>query len=67
MLDSEFVLRLRNLINSHCIENMSDTPDFILANYLKNCLENFAEAVNARETWYGREPEIIEQVPEQPE
>jgi len=58
---------LRNLINSHRIENMSDTPDFILANYLKNCLENFAEAVNARETWYGREPEIIEQAPERPE
>ncbi len=43
------------LINKHSMENGSDTPDFILANYLQNCLIAFDKAVKSRETWYGRD------------
>lgn len=35
-------------------ENGSDTPDFILATYLINCIGAFNKAVNDRERWYGR-------------
>ena len=41
-------------INKHSAENGSNTPDFILANYLVGCLEQFDVAVQAREQWYNR-------------
>lgn len=46
---------LEDLINRHSQENGCNTPDFILADYLSNCLLAFDTAVNARERWYGRE------------
>jgi len=51
---TNFLSELEGLINKYSKENDSDTPDFILAKYLENCLNNFSEAVNAREKWYGR-------------
>lgn len=41
-------------INKHSIENGSDTPDFILAEYLTDCLRAFDKATIRREEWYGR-------------
>ena len=41
-------------INRHSRENASDTPDFILAEYLVACLDAFDQAVRQREKWYGR-------------
>jgi hypothetical protein len=52
---SEFRKELENLINCHSLENGSDTPDWILADYLTGCLENFDKTIQAREKWYGRE------------
>lgn len=52
---SEFEKELEILINKHSKENESDTPDFILAKYLKVCLDNFNIAIKEREKWYGRE------------
>jgi hypothetical protein len=54
MANSEFRKELQNLINNYCRENGSDTPDFILATYLDNALQNFDTAVRAREKWHGR-------------
>ena len=51
----EFEKELEMLINKHSKENESDTPDFILAQYLKGCLANYAETVKARDKWYGSE------------
>lgn len=48
-----FVEDLARLINKHSLENMSDTPDFILAAYLQNCLVDYAHSVKARDRWYG--------------
>ena len=45
---------LVGLLNKHSAENGSDTPDFMLADYLMNCLDAFDKAVTAREKWYGR-------------
>lgn len=51
----EFTKELTSLINRYSIENGSNTPDFILAKYLVNCLTVFEMRVNEREKWYGRE------------
>lgn len=54
MIESEFIDKLSGLLNSVSAENGSDTPDFILAEYLTNCLKSFDLAVKRREYWYGR-------------
>lgn len=50
-----FVEDLTALLNHHSRENASNTPDYILAQYLEACLATFATAVQQRETWYGRD------------
>lgn len=51
-----FRAELERLINRHGMENGSDTPDFILADFLAGCLHQFDRTVRWREQWYGREP-----------
>lgn len=53
---SEFEEELKQLINKYCMENTSNTPDFILAQYLTDSLAAFNAAVQKRERWYGRDP-----------
>lgn len=55
----DFRTELEKLINIHCKENGSDTPDFILAQYLVGCLNNFDKTVQRREEWYGRSKPIV--------
>jgi len=55
-----FVKELEELINRHSMENGSNTPDFILASYLRNCLENFNLCVNSRERWYDKNGKVFE-------
>lgn len=50
----DFRRALTALINSYSKENGSDTPDFILAEYLIGCL--FDEATRMREDWYQNDP-----------
>ena len=45
---------LTALLNSHCLENGSNTPDYILADYLLACLTAFDRTVRDRADWYGR-------------
>lgn len=52
-MEDAFTAELKSLLNKHCIENGSNTPDFILAGYMKACLEAFTEASKSREQWYG--------------
>ena len=56
---SEFAKELEQLINRHSLENVSDTPDFILAEYMRMSLAAFNTAVQRRESWYGRDPRPI--------
>ena len=51
---TKFEQELRKLINSQSMENASNTPDLILAEYLSSCLNAFNLAVAQREKWYGR-------------
>ena len=50
----KFETELKELINRHSEENRSDTPDFILAWYMRACLDAFNRSVREREAWYGR-------------
>ncbi len=45
----------RASINRLSREEDSNTPDFILAEYLINCLDAFEMASNCREVWYSVE------------
>lgn len=49
---ADFVIELEHLINRHSIENDSNTPDFILAMYIQNCLDAFAVATRQRDDWH---------------
>ena len=49
-----FEYELAELLNRHSRENDSDTPSFILAIYLKNCLSAWNDAIAEREHWHGR-------------
>lgn len=51
--DLEFEKELESLLNRYSKENGSDTPDFILAEYLTGCLENFNNTVGKRTNWYN--------------
>jgi hypothetical protein len=52
--DNQLRQKLESLLNEHSRENVSDTPDFVLAEYLTDCLAAFDKAVRERERWYGR-------------
>lgn len=45
--------KLEHLINCHSKENGSNTPDFILAEYLDDSLAAFDKAVKRRSDWYA--------------
>jgi hypothetical protein len=50
-----FRAELTALINRNSLENGSNTPDYILAEYLMRCLDAFDGATKARCNWYGHE------------
>lgn len=52
MTEPTFIQELTRVLNGH--ENDSNTPDFILAEFLTKCLDAWNEAVDKRAKWYGR-------------
>lgn len=48
---------ITTLINRHNREQDFNTPDFMLAEYIMNCLDAFELASNKREVWYDVELE----------
>jgi len=55
-MSTSFRVELESLINKHSMENNSNTPDFVLAEYLADCLVAFDKATNTRSKWYGQDP-----------
>lgn len=45
---------LAAILNRCSRENASNTPDFILAEYMLSCLTAFEKASVRREAWYGK-------------
>jgi hypothetical protein len=56
---SNFQHELEELINRYSQENISNTPDFILAEYLKNTLTAFNLATQQRTAWYKPRPKKL--------
>jgi hypothetical protein len=50
---NEFEKELSELINRYSKENDSNTPDFLLAEYLTECLNTFSVIMKKRDKWYG--------------
>lgn len=50
--ETEFIKELTSLINRYNRESISNTPDFILAEYLMACLDNFDVITNIRTVWF---------------
>lgn len=48
-----FTQELEQLLNTFSIENKSNTPDFMLAEYMVHCLAAFEATSLRRETWFG--------------
>lgn len=48
-----FKQELVELINRHSVENDSDTPDFVLAEYVAHCLDAFSLVTRQRDKFHG--------------
>lgn len=57
-----FEAELASLINKYNMENGSNTPDFIIANYLVECLKTFNQAAVWRERWYSVKLEPCQEI-----
>ena len=42
---------LRDLLNRHSVEGESNTPDFILADYMLGCLQIYENTLRRRTAW----------------
>lgn len=54
--ESQFRDDLRAVLNRYSRENGSNTPDFILADYLAGCLASYDAALTARDKWFDFNP-----------
>lgn len=50
---SDLERELQSLLNRHCAENGSNTPDFLLAEFLLGCLIAYNTTTKARDKWYN--------------
>ena len=55
----EFKKDLSCLLNTHSVENNSNTPDFLLSDFMVSCLHAFEEASLCREGWFGVHLDIL--------
>ncbi len=58
MKKTELEQKLTALLNTESREQDSNTPDYILAEYMMACLDAFELASNKREAWYGVENKL---------
>ena len=48
-----FEQELTQLLNKYSKENDSNTPDFILSEYLQGCLNTYNKTLKARDKWFN--------------
>lgn len=56
---SKLEKKLQGIINEECRENDSNTPDFLLAEFMMKCLDAFELTSNKREVWFGVHLDIL--------
>lgn len=61
-----FVEALDKLINKWSVENLNNTPDFIVAQYMLDALNIFTNAITSRDRWYNFHPWKTVELPEPP-
>ncbi len=54
--EKDFRVELQTLVNKYSVEVGSDTPDFLLAEYIVQQLNTWDQYVTRREMWWGRVP-----------
>lgn len=54
--ENQFETELRQLLNRHSKENGSNTPDYLLAGYLIDCLAAYDRVLTARDKWFDFKP-----------
>ena len=59
----DFECHLAVLINRLSLEGDSGTPDFVIAQYLRRCLESYNAAMRARNSWYSAFADQMNQGP----
>ena len=59
MKKADLEKKLADIINIACRENDSNTPDFLLAEFMMNCLGAFELTSNKREVWFGVHLDIL--------
>jgi len=47
LFESDFARHLADVLNTYGIDNMTDTPDFILADHLIRCIMNWQTSKDA--------------------
>ena len=57
-MSKDFKAELIELLNKHSKENDSDTPDYLLSNFIIKCLNAFDTTIIDREKWYGRKRKV---------
>lgn len=50
-MKEKFIQEIAEVINKNSLENDNNTPDFILAEYLYNCLWAFKKSIKDRDDW----------------
>jgi hypothetical protein len=63
---SDLRKEIETAINCCSAENGSNTPDFILAEFLTDCLAAFDKAVRARTDWHSGDDDLQEKWTEKP-
>ena len=51
--NDQFKKDLENLLNSHCIENECDMPDFLLAEMIIGFIKGVGGSIKKTLDWYG--------------
>lgn len=52
----EFTKELKALLNKYSFDNLANTPDFILAEYLLDCFLIYRMAKKDTDKWFGNQP-----------
>jgi hypothetical protein len=52
--ENSFRKDLEKLINTHSKDNCTNTPDFLLANFLISCMDAFDLTVRKRDDWFKK-------------
>lgn len=52
---SDFEKELTDLLNRYSIDQKTDTPDFVLARYLNDCINSLSTMIDKRENWSSKD------------